>query len=135
MELARADAKAFGVDETEYTLLQLAKEMVDDKNNNNNSLDAKEKAEVIKMLDLGNSELAYFYGTKGSDEAYAHGISIENYAMFKAAVSGLKGDNKKSLVIEYANMYSDSEKEALYFMGTEYSSYKKRNEYIRYFGK
>ena len=134
-ENTRAEAKAFGVDETEYTLWKLAEEIVDDKNNNNNSLDAKEKAKVIDMLNLGNSELAYFYGTKGSDEAYSHGINIENYAKFKAAVSGLKGDNKKSLVIDYANMYSDSEKEYLYFMGTEYSSYKKRNDYIRYFGK
>ena len=131
VEKIRAEARAFGVDETEYTLWQLAKEMVDD----NSSMDAKEKAEAIGMLDLGDSEIAYFYSTKVADEAYANGIDMTNYAMFKGAVSGLKGDNKESMVVQYANKYADTEKEFLFFMGTEYSSYKKRGDYIKYFGK
>ena len=57
-----------------------------------------------------------------------------NYAMFKASVNGLKGDDKKDKVISYANMFSDTEKEYLYFMGTVYSTWKKRADYIRYFG-
>lgn len=132
MEKTRAEARAFGVDETEYTLWQLAKEMVND---DKDSLNAKEKAEAIEMLDLGNSELAYFYNTDTGDKAYAAGINIENFAMFKGAVSGLKGDNKKSMVTKYANEYANDEKEYLFFMGTEYPSYKKRGDYIKYFGK
>lgn len=132
MEKLRTEAISFGVDETEYTLWQLAKEMVD---NGNGSIDAKEKAKAVEMLDFGNSELAYFYGTKTSDEAFAYGLSIENFAMFKAAVSDLKGEGKDDKVKAYAQKYADNEKEYLFFMGTEYSSYKKRSDYIKYFGK
>jgi hypothetical protein len=132
MEKARAEARTFGVDETEYTLWQLAKEMVDSDGNNN--LNAKEKAAAIEMLNLSNSELAYFYGTETSDKAFAGGVDIENYAMFKAAVSGLKGDGKKDKVNAYAKQYANNTKEYLFFMGSEYSSYKKRSYYIKYFG-
>ena len=132
MEKTRAEARAFGVDETEYTLWQLAKEMVND---SKDSMNAIEKAAAIEMLDLGNSELAYFYNTETADKAYAAGVDIENFAMFKGAVSGLKGDNKKALVDKYARKYASTTKEYLFFMGSEYSSYKKRSDYIRYFGK
>ena len=132
MEKTRAEARAFGVDETEYTLWQLAKEMVND---SKDSMNAIEKAAAIEMLDLGNSELAYFYNTETADKAYAAGVDIESFAMFKAAVSELKGDNKKALVDKYARKYANTTKDYLFFMGSEYSSYKKRSDYIRYFGK
>jgi hypothetical protein len=132
MEETRAEARAFGVDETEYTLWQLAKEMAND---DKASMNAKEKAAAIEMLDLGNSELAYFYNTETADKAFAGGVDIENFAKFKAAVSGLTGKDKKSKVIAYANKYAGNSKEYLFFMGSEYSSYKKRSDYIRYFGK
>mgnify|MGYP003289422454 CR=1 FL=1 len=132
MENIRAEARAFGVDETEYTLWQLAKEMVND---DKDSMNAKEKAAAIEMLDLGNSELAYFYNTETADKAYAAGVDIENFAMFKSVVSGLKGNDKKAKVNSYANKYANDYKEYLFFMGTEYSSYKKRRDYIKYFGK
>lgn len=122
----------FGVDETEYTLWQLAKEMVNDEKE---SMSAVEKAATIEMLDLGNSELAYFYNTETSDKAYAGGVNIENFAMFKSAVSGLKGKDKQVKVNTYANQYASNYKEYLFFMGTEYPTYKKRSDYIRYFGK
>ena len=57
----RAEATAFGVDETEYVLWQLARDMAE--SNGNTSLDAKEKASALNMLDLGNSEITYFYST------------------------------------------------------------------------
>ena len=132
MEKTRAEARAFGVDETEYTLWQLAREMVND---DKDSMNAKEKAAAIEMLDLGNSELAYFYNTETADKAFAGGVDIENFAMFKAAVSGLKGDDKKAKVNAYANQYAGDYKEYLFFMGTEYSSYKKRSDYKEYFGE
>jgi len=132
MEKTRAEARAFGVDETEYTLWQLAKEIVND---DTASMNAKEKAAAIEMLDLGNSELAYFYGTETSDKAFAGGVDIENFANFKAAVNGLKGDDKKAYVDYYARQYAGNTKEYLFFMGSEYSSYKKRSDYIDYFGK
>ncbi len=128
----RAEATAFGVDETEYVLWQLARDMAE--SNGNTSLDAKEKASAFDMLDLGDSEITYFYGTEQADEAFAYGIDMMNYAMFKASVNGLKGDDKKDKVISYANMFSDTEKEYLYFMGTEYPTWKKRADYIKYFG-
>ena len=132
MEKTRKEARAYGVDETEYTLWQLAREMAND---SKESMNAKEKAEAIKMLDMGNSELAYFYNTETADKAYSSGVDIESFAMFKAAVSGLKGDNKKAMVDSYAKKYARNTKEYLFFMGTEYSSYKKRSDYISYFGK
>lgn len=141
MEKIRVEARAFGVDETEYTLWQLAKEMSDD---GNGLLNAREKAKAVEMLDLNNSELAYFYGTETSDTAYAYGLSIENFAMFKGAVSELENseawkrysdEQKKAAKIAEANKYASNEKEYLFFIGTEYSSYKKRSDYISYFGK
>ena len=128
----RAEATAFGVDETEYVLWQLAKDMAE--SNGNDSLNAKEKASALEMLDLDNSEITYFYATEQADEAFAYGIDMMNYAMFKASVNGLKGDDKKDKVISYANMFSDTEKEYLYFMGTVYPAWKNRSDYIRYFG-
>ena len=128
----RTEATAFGVDETEYALWQLARDMAE--SNGNTSLNAKEKASALEMLDLGNSEITYFYATEQADEAFAYGIDMMNYAMFKASVNGLKGDDKKDKVISYANMFSDTEKEYLYFMGTVYPAWKNRSDYIRYFG-
>ena len=137
----RAEAKKFGVDETEYTLWQLAKEMVNDEKS---ALNAGEKAEIISMLDVGNSEIAYFYSTKLGDKAYENGIDMENYAMFKGAIRELENsedweyyskEQKKQAKDDAADMYADNDKEFLYFMATEYSSYKKRSDYIDYFGK
>lgn len=132
MEKTRAEARAMGVDETEYTLWQLAKEMV---NEDKESLNASEKAAAIELLDMGDAELAYFYNTETADKAYAGGVSMENFAKFKAAVSDLKGDGKKAKVLAYANQYAGNNKEWLFLMGSEYSSYKKRSDYISYFGK
>ena len=87
------------------------------------------------MLDLGNSELAYFYGTETAEKGYAAGVNMENFAKFKAAVSGLNGKDKSAKVKAYADKYAGNSKEWLFFMGTEYSTYKKRNDYISYFGK
>jgi hypothetical protein len=135
MEKLRKEATASGVDATEYVLWQLASEMVDEANDDNNHLNAKEKAEAIEMLTFGNPEIAYFYGTEQAEEAYKHGIDMTNYALFKASVSGLEGDNKEAKVKAYAKQYSDTRKEYLYFMGTVYSSWKERGDYIKYFGK
>lgn len=132
MEKTRAEARAMGVDETEYTLWQLAKEMVND---DKESMNATEKAAAIELLDLGDAELAYFYNTETADKAYAGGVSMENFAKFKAAVSGLKGSDKKAKVLSAAERYAGNTKDWLFFMGSEYSSYKKRSDYISYFGK
>ncbi len=132
MEEKRAEARSKGVDETEYILWELAKEVVI---GGDDSWNAVKKAAAISLIDLGNSELAYFYDTETADKAYTGGVSIENFAKFKAAVSGLKGDGKKAKVLAAAEQYADNYKEWLFFMGSEYSSYKKRSDYISYFGK
>jgi hypothetical protein len=54
MEKTRAEARAFGVDETEYTLWQLAKEMAD--SDGNNYLNAKEKSVAIDYMSSYTNE-------------------------------------------------------------------------------
>ena len=132
MEKTRAEARSAGVDETEYVLWQLATEVV---LGEDDSWNAIKKADAIELIDLGDSELAYFYGTETADKAYSGGVSMENFAKFKADVSGLKGDGKKSKVLAAAERYADNPKEWIFFMGSEYPSYKKRSDYILYFGE
>ena len=134
MEKLRAEARAFGVDETEYTLWQLAIEMADQPKGQkgNGSYDYKEKAEAVNSLELGEKELAYFIG-KGLtetakeelNEALDLGIDMQEYINFKAATSDMKADkdangksisgSKKSKVVNYLNNANLTDEEWDYF--------------------
>ena len=126
-----SEGEAYGLDDTEYVLYKLALEVSDA--DNNGSYSAKEKSAALDTISLGNGEIAYLWGTDQALEAYAYGIDMNNYADFKEKVGDIKGDDKKERVVALANKCARNEKEWLYFMGTEYSSYKKRSDYKRYF--
>ena len=122
MEKTRTEARAFGVDETEYTLYQLALEMADEPKGQegNGSYTTSEKAEAISLLNLGDEEIAYFL-SKGAneylkeeiDKALTSGVDMERYAAFKAATADMKADktpngksisgSKKRKVVNYLN--------------------------------
>ena len=143
MEKLRAEARASGVDETEYTLWQLAIEMADqpDGQKGSGSYDLKEKAEAINSLDLGDREIAYFFG-KGLnetskeeiDETLNAGIDLKEYVNFKAATSDMKADknakgnsipnSKKKKVVNYLNNAGLTDEEWDYFY-YEIMNYKK----------
>ena len=143
MEKARAEAKEYGVDETEYTLWQLAIEMADQPKGQkgNGSYDYKEKAEAINSISLGDEEIAYFFGKglnenskKEIQETLDAGIDLEEYVNFKAAVSDMKADknaqgksipnSKKRKVVKYLNDADLTNEEWRYFY-YEIMDYKK----------
>ena len=143
MEKTRAEARAFGVDETEYTLYQLAIEMADQPKGQEGSggYDSKEKAEAINSLSLGDKEIAYFFG-KGLNETAKEevnetlntGIDMQEYVNFKAAVSEMESDknakgnsipnSKKKKVVNYLNNADLTSEEWDYFY-YEIMNYKK----------
>lgn len=139
----RAEAKAYGVDETDYTLWKLAIEMADQPKGEkgSGSYDLKEKAEAINSLDLGDKEIAYFFGRglqengkKELEEVLAEGIDIQEYVKFKAAVSRMEADknaqgnsipnSKKRKVVQYLNNANLTDEEWDYFY-YEVMNYKK----------
>ncbi len=100
-EKKRKKAAEYGVDETEYVLWQLAKSIADEAGDGNKSLNAKEKADVVDMIpELGDSEIAFFYGTEGADKAYESGIDMRSYALLEGAVYGLNGNEKKEVIVD-----------------------------------
>ena len=143
MVKTRAEAREHGVDETEYTLWQLAIEMAEQPKGEkgNGSYDYKEKAEAINSLNLGDEEIAYFFG-KGLDEtgreelneALDLGIDMQEYVNFKAATSEMKADknaqgksipnSKKRKVVNYLNNADLTREEWEYFY-YEVMNYKK----------
>ena len=143
VEKTRAEARAFGVDETEYTLYQLAIEMADQPKGKKGSgnYDYKEKAEAINSLSLGDNEIAYFFG-KGLNETAKEelnetlnaGIDMQEYVNFKAATSEMKADknakgnsipnSKKRKVVNYLNNANLTDEEWEYFY-YEIMNYKK----------
>ena len=143
MTKLRTEARAFGVDETEYTLWQLAIEMADQPKGQkgSGSYDYKEKAEAINSLNLGDKEIAYFFG-KGLtesgkeelNEVMSEGIDVKKYVNFKAAVSEMKSDknakgnsipnSKKRKVVNYLNDANLTYDEWSYFY-YEIMNYKK----------
>jgi len=75
--------------------------MADDANDNNGSMNAKEKGDAIGMLPgLGDSEIAYFYATEGADKVYETGMDMRSYAEFKGATADIKGDGKKNAIAD-----------------------------------
>ena len=143
MKKTRTEARAYGVDETEYTLWKLAIEMADQPKGQkgSGSYDYKEKAEAINSLNLGDEEIAYFFG-KGLNETSKEelnetlnaGIDVKEYVNFKAAVSEMKSDknakgnsipnSKKRKVVDYLNNAGLTEEEWYYFY-YEIMNYKK----------
>lgn len=143
MVKAREEAQAAGVDETEYTLWQLAIEMADQPKGEKGSgyYDSKEKVEAINSLDLGDEEIAYFYG-KGLNEwakqeltkVQSDGIDLNAYVNFKAATSDMKADkdangksipnSKKRKIVSYLNSADITDEEWKYFY-YEIMEYKK----------
>ena len=143
MEKTRAEARAFGVDETEYTLWQLAIEMADQPKGaeGSGSYSAKEKAEAINLLDFDDEEIAYFFGKGLNDyakeelnETLNAGIDMQEYVNFKAAVNDMKADknangksipnSKKRKVVNYLNSANLTSDEWDYFY-YEIMNYKK----------
>ena len=143
MVKARAEARLYGVDETEYALWQLAIEMADQPTGQKGSgnYDYAEKAEAINSLNLGDREMAYFFG-KGLNETSKEeieevldaGIDMKEYVNFKAATSEMKADknakgnsipnSKKKKVVKYLNNAGLTDEEWEYFY-YEIMNYKK----------
>ena len=143
MEKAREEAMLNGVDATEYTLWQIAIEMADQPKGEegSGSYSAKEKAAAINSLNLGEKEMAYFYG-KGLNESakdelnqvISDGIDIQDYINFKAATSDMTADknangksipnSKKRKVVNYLNSANLTDEEWNYFY-YEIMNYKK----------
>ena len=134
MSKTREETKAAGVDETEYILWKLAIEMADQPKGKEGSgyYDYKEKAEAINSLDLGDEEIAYFFG-RGLNE-YAKqelikvqndGIDLNTYVNFKAATSDMEADkdangksvpnSKKKKIVNYLNSADLTDEEWQYF--------------------
>lgn len=143
MITTRAEAIKFGVDETEYALWNLAISMADQPKGQkgSGSYDYKEKAEAMNSLNLGDKEIAYFFG-KGLNESskkelndvLSDGIDVQEYVNFKAAVSDMKADknakkntipnSKKRKVVNYLNNSDLTDEEWAYFY-YEIMGYKK----------
>lgn len=143
MKKTREEAQSYGVDETEYTLWKLAIEMADqpEGEKGSGSYDYTEKAEAINSLDLGDREIAYFFG-KGLNESSKEeleqtldaGIDIQEYVNFKAATSVMEADknskdnsipnSKKRKVVNYLNNSNLTREEWNYFY-YEIMGYKK----------
>ena len=143
MKELREEAKAHGVDETEYALWSLALEMVDQPKDveGNGSHSSAEKVEAINMLDLDDEEIAYFYG-KGLqeyakeelNEVLEDGIDVKKYVNFKAATSEMKADkypngksipnSKKRKIVNYMSGAGLTKEEWNYFY-YEIMDYKK----------
>ena len=143
IEKLRTEAGQYGVDETEYVLWQLAIEMADQSKGEkgHGSYDYTEKAEAINSLNLGDSEIAYFFG-KGLNEyskeeleqTLSAGIDMQEYVNFKAATSELKADknakgnsipnSKKKKIANYLNNAGLTAEEWNYFY-YEIMGYKK----------
>lgn len=143
VEKLREEARMHGVDETEYTLYQLAIEMADQPKGQkgSGSYDLKEKAEAINSLNLGDEEIAYFFGKGLQENAKEElqetldaGIDMQKYVNFKAAVSDMEADknakgnsipnSKKKKVVKYLNNANLTDEEWEYFY-YEIMNYKK----------
>ena len=78
-----SDGKAYGLNETEYLLYELALDMVDQPNKSGKLGGAptnEEKAAAIdKMSSLGNGEIAFLWDSKEGYEAYAAGLDMRTY--------------------------------------------------------
>ena len=125
----RAEARAAGVDETEYTLWQLAVEMADQPKGQkgNGTYDTKEKAEAINSLNLGDDEIAYFFG-KGLNEysqqelnqVLSDEIDVQDYVNFKANTSDMQADYiYKGKRIDGGNLTADEKKNAKLINGSK----------------
>lgn len=143
MKKAREEAMLNDVDSSEYALWQIAIEMVDQPKDEkgSGSYDLKEKAKAINSLNLGEKEMAYFYG-KGLNEyakdelnqVISDGIDIQDYINFKAATSDMTADknangksipnSKKRKVVNYLNSANLTDEEWNYFY-YEIMDYKK----------
>ena len=86
MEKTREEAVALGIDETEYTLWQLAKEMAKDKGDGNEGFSKRERADAIQRLDLdSNTEWdLYLFNNEDDGASYARkqGVKSDTYANF-----------------------------------------------------
>jgi hypothetical protein len=131
----REEARAYDVDETDIILWELASKMADDAGKDNDYVDAKEKKAALEMLDLGNSEIAYFYDTKTSAKAYDNDIDMYRFAMFMGAISGIEGKGKTDKIKALAEEYAADYREKVFFVGSGLSSYKKKPDYINLFGE
>lgn len=143
MQKSRTEARLYGIDETEYTLWKLAIEMADQPKGEkgSGSYDYKEKAEAINSLNLGDEEIAYFFGNGLSESSKEElnntlnaGIDIKEYVNFKAATSDMKADkdangksitnSKKRKIVNYLNSANLTREEWEYFY-YEIMNYKK----------
>ena len=88
MEKAREEAREMGIDETEYTLWQLAKEMVNDEKT---AISTKERAAAMQLLDLPSDTEWNLYlfknESKGAAYVYENGIESDTYADFIEALN------------------------------------------------
>lgn len=82
-----ADGAPYGLDETEYLLYQLAKDMYDTPNKSGEyggTPTNEEKADAILSIPgLGNSEMAYLWDSDDGYEAYAAGIDMEKFIQYR----------------------------------------------------
>ena len=88
MVKTRAEAKMYGVDETEYTLWQLAKEMAN--TDGKDGLAKLEKANALKMLDLDSDSAWDLYLFKDDSKSATYvrdnGVQSDTYAEFIEAL-------------------------------------------------
>ncbi len=107
----RVEAMKFGIDETEYTLWQLAKEMVSD---GKDGTSVKEKAAAMKLLNLtSDAEWGLFLlnnESKGANYAYENGIDSSIYADFVEALAKVDKPTKKG---KYGTYTQDEAREAV----------------------
>ena len=112
MEATRAEARALGIDETEYTLWQLAKGMAN--NDGKDGLSTKERAAAIQKLDLDSDtewDLYLFKNeTKGATYARDNGVSADTYADFIEALYKVDKPTKNG---NYGSFTQDEATEAI----------------------
>ena len=88
MVKTRTEAKMYGVDETEYTLWQLAKEMAN--TDGKDGLTKLEKANALKMLDLDSDSAWDLYLFKDDSKSATYvrdnGVQSDTYAEFIEAL-------------------------------------------------
>ena len=143
-----SEGKAYDLDDTEYLLYKLALDMYDTPNEKGDygTYTSREKADALLNLGLGDSEIAYLWGTDQSVDAYEAGVDMEDFVEFKSIIGDLKSDRdangkeikgrtRKDKIEAWLRTNVDDYKDRLWLAATEFVSYKNSNDYQKYFGK
>lgn len=99
----REEARQIGIDETEYTLWQLAKEIAND--DGKSALNKRERSAAVKLLDMDSDDewklYQFNYDNASAQYARDNGIECDVYADYYEALYEVDQNNKNGAVGSY----------------------------------